>query len=193
MINYFAESVSNYFVANEIIPVEDKNIYKYGIEVTLSSVLGIFIIILLSAILGRIQDGILFLVCFIPIRVYAGGFHMNTYFTCNATFISVFLLILSVSRILAASLSFSFIFISLIIIALLAPVKNKHKNLSVREKKRYRKISVITSILWAAVSIILFILNINIIYLVSVTMFTIAISMIVEKIIQFKNPEEYYE
>jgi accessory gene regulator B len=186
MINRFAESVSEYFVENEIVPADDKNIYKYGIEVMISSAFGILSIILISAILGKVQDGILFLLCFVPIRVYAGGFHMNTYLTCNITFISVFLLIFSLSPILPDYLGFIFIFISLISIALLSPIKNKHKNLSALEKKKYMKISIIISNLWGVISTVLLIFNINIISLVSVTMLSIAIFMIIEKIIKIK-------
>ena len=188
MINYFAELLSDYFVENEVVLPEDKSIYKYGTEVVISSILGIVIVIALSAVLGQFQDGMLFLLCFIPIRIYAGGYHANTYLKCNATFITVFIFTSLVSRnlpeVFQVQLSILFLIASLVVIILLSPIENKRKPISDYEKKRYRRISIIMSVLWIVTSIVLFIFDINIIPIVSLTMFTIAILMIVEKIIQ---------
>lgn len=197
MVSYFAELVSAYFVENKIVPSEDRSIYKYGTEVAISSVLGVLLIISISAILGRVQDGILFLLCFIPTRVYTGGYHASTYLKCNATFISTFILILGISSILHKSpeiyISITLMLLSLITVIMLSPIKNKHKSLTSSEQKKYRKISINVSIIWIAISIILFAFDMNILSLVSLTLFSIAILMIVEKINQLKNNGGSYE
>jgi accessory gene regulator B len=195
MINRFAESVANYFVENKIVPAGDKSIYKYGTEVAISSVLGLLAIILISVFAERLQDGVLFLLCFISIRIYAGGYHANTYLKCNITFISVYLLILGVSgrfpKPLEVHISVGLMILSIITIIFLSPTPNKHKPLNSKEKIKYRQISILLSFLWIAFSIILFMLNImNIMPLISITMFIIAALMVVEKIISKKKMED---
>lgn len=191
MINYFSEIITNFFINNSIISSEEKNIYKYGAEITISSLLGILIIILISVILGKIQDGILFLLCFIPIRIYTGGYHMDTYLKCNVTFISVFFIILFLSYNIPKQFEFQIgiicLIISLIIISILSPIENKNKPLDHKEIKKYKKIGIFVSFLWSLIAIILFQFNINIFLLVSLTMLIIAILMIVEKIKNYKN------
>jgi len=194
MIGYLAELLSNYFVKNKIILSEDKNIYKYGAEVTISSILGILVIVIISAFLGKIQDGILFLLCFIPIRVYTGGYHANTYIKCNFIFIIVFLLIIlgssNLPEVFEIQISIFVGIVSLVLIILLSPIENKHKPICSDEKKKYKKISITISSLWFIFSVILlFIFDINLLSLIMLIMFSIAILMIVEKIIQIKNAE----
>lgn len=197
IISYVAELVSDYFVKNKIVLAEDKNIYKYGTEIAVSSAFGILAIILVSAILGRFQDGVLYLLCFIPIRVYAGGFHMSTYFKCNAAFISSSAFILYISNKFPKKFEFYIsiilIIISLITVIILSPIENKNKSVSLKEQKKYKKLSIIISILWTAIALLSFIFYINILPLISLTIFTIAILMIVEKINQIKFRRVYHE
>ena len=70
---------------------EMSEVYQYGIEITISSILNVLLIILFGLIIRDIISAIIFLACIIPLRQLCGGYHASTYFKCNAIFVLSFL------------------------------------------------------------------------------------------------------
>ena len=68
------------------------DVYKYGIEITLSSVLNFVLIIISSLILRDLSAGLIFMALFIFLRSYTGGYHAETYLRCNIAFVCTFFL-----------------------------------------------------------------------------------------------------
>ena len=68
-----------------------KEVYVYGATLILTTLLGIVSILLLSAILFSIWDGILFLTVFSVVRTIAGGYHCKTYLKYHGSIASLFL------------------------------------------------------------------------------------------------------
>ena len=160
LINYLSDIITDFFIENKIISSDERAVYKYGTEVTVSTLTGIVLILFIGGVFGNILDSVLFLLCFITVRVYSGGYHANTYIKCNLTFVSVFILVMLVNRVISENFSFiillTLLTISLVVIAVFAPIENEHKPLYGAEKKKYKKISIAASILWSIVSIGLF-------------------------------------
>ena len=61
---------------------ENKEIYQYGMMLFLTSFLGVASILLISVLVFNIIDGIVFLTVFCGLRMFAGGLHCKTYFSC---------------------------------------------------------------------------------------------------------------
>ena len=186
MIKYLADRITDYFIKEEIISIEEKNIYRYGSEVTISTILGISLIILIGLLSGQVSGSILFLLCFIPTRVYTGGYHADTYLECNLSFCAIFIVYLAVKNNIPARFDFfisiTLIAVSLIIISVLSPVENKYKPLCEKEKIKYKVISIIISSGLSILAVISYMLKIGIYTSISLTLFFIAILMIAEKI-----------
>ena len=85
-----ALSISNTLAESNIIKKEDVAIYKYGILLFLTSALEIGIILILSLFIGNFIETIIFFVAFLPIRVYAGGYHADTKLRCFFVLIGVY-------------------------------------------------------------------------------------------------------
>lgn len=66
---------------------EDRNIYIYGIEILLSSVINIALCVSISLLCGRILDAFIFLIIFCSLRMYVGGYHANSHFECCGMFL----------------------------------------------------------------------------------------------------------
>jgi len=156
LIGYLADRITDYFVKEEIISSEDRSVYKYGSEVTISTIVGISVIILIGLIAGQALDSILFLLCFIPVRIYTGGYHADTYLKCNLSFCAVFIAYLIVKNNIPAQIEFIlsavFIAASLLTVFLLAPIENDNKPFYGGEKVRYRRISIAVSLILSLVS-----------------------------------------
>lgn len=184
MIDYLSDSISGFFVRHNIISDDERSIYKYGAEITISTLIGIVLILTSGIILKNILDSIIFLLCFIFIRIYSGGYHCDTYLKCNITFIGVYLLRLLIKIIvpLAFEPFFSLVLmiISMTIIFIFSPLENINKPLVTVEVKKYRKISILLSSCWCVLSVIAYFINLHISRSIVLTMFSIAILMIAE-------------
>lgn len=77
---------------NKKIKLEDIEIYRYGIEIIMSDLSNFLIIIIPSLFLHKFLEGCLFLITFVGIRRYSGGFHCSTCFRCNMSFLLLFLM-----------------------------------------------------------------------------------------------------
>lgn len=61
------------------LPTEKRAIYIYGVELGCSTLWTCTFILLLSFLLGQALNCILFLGVFISLRLFAGGYHAETY------------------------------------------------------------------------------------------------------------------
>ena len=132
----------------------ENNWLKYGIEITVSSLLSLLIILTISVVANRLIVGVVFLSVFVPIRQFVGGYHADTYLKCNLTFTICYLLILLLHQYDGIPLIWHLLilFSELAIVAVLAPVKNRHK--PIRSKGHYYRCKVISVALFISFSIV---------------------------------------
>ena len=83
MINKISTLISNQFIKHKIISEDTKDIYKYGMEITISSLIGLIIVALVGIIFKALLQAMIFYVIFIVLRSTTGGFHATTYLKCN--------------------------------------------------------------------------------------------------------------
>ncbi len=149
MIKLVSKKLLDYIVSCEVINdnQEERDYYQYGIEVFVSTILGIFLILLLGLLMNSFLESILFLITFIPIRQYTGGYHANTYFKCNfclcISFLTVEILYHYTANLLPPffPLIISIIFISTVLI--FCPIENKNKPLNKNKIVFYKIISIV--------------------------------------------------
>lgn len=98
MINYISKMITNFFLQQESISEDEKEIYQYGVEITISSILNILFVLLLSILFRSLLSGIVFLMCFIYVRRYTGGYHAETYFRCNSALCITYIVVFLISR-----------------------------------------------------------------------------------------------
>ena len=129
-----------------IIQEDDIDKCKYGIDIFISSFLEIISILVIAAILGNFIETVLLFVFFIPLRIYAGGYHADTKLKCY--FISLVMYGFSYTL---ANITPSGMFVlinvigtlfSLIMVLIMAPIIHINKNVNDIERRNYRKISI---------------------------------------------------
>lgn len=159
MIEFLTERVLSYISRKGAINADDEDVrafYKYGIEITISSILNIVIIVILSLLFKGFYEGMIFLLVFIPTRQFTGGFHADTYFRCNLTFAVCFTITLFSCRCTAEMLSVwtktALLLGELILIAAICPIKNEHK--PINEKRQYIRCKALSVILFMLFGIV---------------------------------------
>lgn len=155
------------------------SVYKYGIEITLSSLLNFILIVSIGIITGYFFESLLFLLCFVPLRQYTGGYHANTYFKCNLYFCVCFAILLAIYTLTKASCSALCVtginLFSVFSIGYFCPIENKNKKVADKDKKKFKIIAVIISSVVSIVSIILTIFNVEYGILISYTVLLVVV------------------
>ncbi|WMM26571.1 accessory gene regulator B family protein [Tissierella sp. MB52-C2] len=78
MANNMIEKVTSYFIANGVIEDEDRQIYAYGLHQGLLILLNITTTILIGFMFRAVWESILFMIVYIPLRAYGGGYHAKS-------------------------------------------------------------------------------------------------------------------
>lgn len=182
MLHYLSQNIADFLLSQNCFDDEDLDIYIYGTELVLSSLLSCFIILITSIVMNCLLKGFLFFICFVTLRKFTGGLHCKTYLRCNLTFISVYLGCLVCNTVVEqikykAIIYIALIIISLIIVYLLSPVENINKPISDDEKKKYRRIAVVVCFLQIILFVVLKLLNISDASIIVFTIFAVALSM----------------
>lgn len=174
------------FMAKEDTISRDEDVeafYRYGIEITISSFLNIFLVVMLGVITGHLYDSFAYLFSFIFIRSFTGGYHAATYFRCNLLMCVTFMLVILFASVIDFSLAlFSVIgFVSIIVIAILSPIENVNKPIDNRKRPRLKISGVISSIVITIIGTILINREITVGKTLVLTISLIAILILVAK------------
>lgn len=125
-MDMIAARLAEKLVALEVIDQKDMAIYRYGLEVLLLSLLELTSILLLAFIVGNFIETLVYFMVFIPLRVFAGGYHASTRLRCyllSLIVYGIFTILLYMSPLpLQSMLSTGIAFLSSVIICLITPV-----------------------------------------------------------------------
>ena len=136
-----SEKITDSLANSGVITTEDRELYQYGVQQGLLMILNLITTLVIGLIFGLVWQSLIFLLTYIPLRSYAGGYHARTPMKCY---------LFSIVIMSAALLGMKFIvwtnFICLTIglfaagiIFFLAPVEDSNKPLNEREIKVYKK------------------------------------------------------
>lgn len=133
----------------------------------------------IGILFGMFFQSIVFLVMFIPLRMYAGGYHAKTQIRCSIVSVCILCTIFEAVKIVPwySWMAFIIFVISFLTIFFLAPVENDKKRLDKLELQVYkiktRKILILESI----VAIICIFLKLRIIY--KIQLYSLAVVAII--------------
>lgn len=140
-IRYLASWICDWLIKCEIVSLDRRSVYVYGLELLISDIVGISCIVLISALYR--QNGMWFpyLLGFIPLRIFGGGYHAKSHFTCIVSFSLMFLLLLQLKDSWLSS-PYIELFISsfvLCVVLFFSPVEATNKPLSKDQRRRNRE------------------------------------------------------
>jgi len=194
MIKFEAEELGLLLVANNIITIDKRKFYIYGIELLLNDLFIFLAITAIAMMTKTILIIILFAGCFCVLRAFAGGYHCKSYRCCfQVTLFNYSLLLLLHSILIDWKLIVGVIMIilSIPVIWLFSPVESVNNPLEENERKRYKSISrVLTAILFILFTIAAAFLNNEIAFVIAWSVFATAFLMLLPIIKKKRNPNE---
>lgn len=188
MIKKISDRIAKFICKGSNISSDMREVYQYGIELTLSTLLNVFWIVLASVILSDIFSGLIFLAVFMIIKPFAGGYHAKTYFMCNALFILTFLLIWitrqGIEAITDTGLAYrileAIMLLGLIPIIMYSPIENENKAVDKNKRRCCRNASIALYILAALSALIIQFINIKYGAMITLSLSAVSIMMIIE-------------
>lgn len=136
-----SKTLTQTLVELNTIKEEEREIYRYGIQQGLIIILNLITIMAIGALFRMLWQAIVFIIAFIPLRIYAGGYHAKTYIHCyvfSIILMSTMLLVMRCSELSNLTCGLLSVISSLFII-ILSPVEDSNKPLDARERQVYRK------------------------------------------------------
>lgn len=188
-----SQSIVNFISQNMTVEDDEMlDVYKYGIEITLSSLINLVIIIICSLLLGDLAAGLTFMACFALLRSYTGGYHAETYWRCNVVFVCTFILTYFAARLLSSInqnvyTAMGFMLFGILPIIKYAPVRNRHKILSESKRKKSKVIALILFTLFLISSLLMIVFDIWYGYLIAATVLAVSVMIIIEIFMQSKG------
>ena len=191
MIQHWSQKIADYLISQEVIDKDEFDIYVYGYETALSGIIDFLMISIIGWFTHQLHSTLVFFVMFVSIRLYVGGYHAKTYFQCKIMFISIYLLVIFLSNLYLPIVGIVIALVSyLITVICFAPIENINKPLDDSEKKKYRKIGIVLSILWSCAAIPLYFFNNTLSLVIVYTALFIALLMVISVAERRKNNEK---
>ena len=149
---------SKFFNENDKYPME---LYVYGIELVISSIISTFLVILAGIITGSFIECIIYLPVFSVIRSYTGGYHCMSYLRCNVlsviSYVLVFLSLCYLEDVLSNPFVMAGGYLLTVVMAIIfAPVKHENKEITDSEKKKYKILAIVMITLFYGICVFVF-------------------------------------
>lgn len=182
---------------NNAIEKEDYEVYRYCLEYILESMAYIFSVIALGMIVKELTYSLLFVLVFMLIRSYAGGYHSKSSFRCYLLSMGCFAGSFIIKRLLEEHLSCSnltlagVLLAAVVLISVLSPVESINKPLTPKQKINNKIITAIILICVYAGSVIYSVLKAPA-YGMAIIMYIILFSQIAGIISYRKDVKQHF-
>ncbi len=184
MLTNLCQIIVDFFIKEDIVSEEQRDVYQYGVELSISTLIGLFIVLAIGVLSGRFTESIIFYIVFCLTRAFCGGFHAHSHLLCKVTFICILILVLIMDLVLD-NIEIYYWFVlylySLIIVCAFAPVENPNKKLTSYDKKRCKITSIILMVVWLVAMILFYSFGSELYHIVALTLFFVANLMLFGK------------
>jgi len=92
-----AAMLTSYFIRSGIIPEEEREIYEYGFDITIYSIVSTLGLLAIGFLFHRIEYTVIILSVFSLFQTTGGGYHANSHLKCFLTMVIILLAALGLS------------------------------------------------------------------------------------------------
>lgn len=143
MLSSLAKRIVDWQIQSKYLSNEERELYEYAYEVLINQVINILAAILIAVIMHALVPVLTFLVCYIPLRSYCGGYHAKTNIGCTCISVFTIYFVCLLEKTIAEKVETCWLIIGFLIagliICILAPVQDNNKPLEYAEWIHYRK------------------------------------------------------
>lgn len=164
MIERLSYKITEYQMIKGYIRQDEIKIYRYGYILLFEVVINIVIALVLGLTFDKVREIVFFLLFFILLRSFCGGYHADKIWQCIFLSNVVMLAAILINNIcyqykIPILIYILFEICFSVIICILSPVDNKNKRLGKNEKSIYKKCTIIVTIVESSIGIALMLLE----------------------------------
>ena len=185
MLKELSNKITKKLVDINIIDVADSELYEYGFWQGGVLIFNFLTVVLLGILFNMLLESIIFLIFYGVLRTIAGGYHARTQHVCYILSVLLMIVVLTILKTFPWNTIICCILtvLSISIIFILAPVQDENKLLDETEKKVFKKLSRVISLLYGFIIFLLFLFNKNeLAYCIVISLFTLTIMLVLGKI-----------
>ena len=187
-----SDNIADTLLQSGILQDDNVDACRYGLDIFVSSVLEIISILVISVFVGNFVETLLFFLTFVPLRIYAGGYHADTKLKCYFVSIGVYAAftaaIYALPQSLYTTVNILMARFSVVIVFAAAPVVHRNKTVNEVERMYYRKFSILICMVETLINLILTAVFPRNIYVVSLVFGQVAVTVsMVAAIVQRKT------
>lgn len=181
-----ADNIVKWMLNNRIIEENKAVICRWGISHILDTVFNIATFLIIGILFKMPIETIIFTLGYIPLRIYAGGYHAKTPFRCWG----LSNIILAVSLVIVQNAKKCYIvfgvlsLIAIVVLIVFMPVEDLHKPLDQNDRKKYKKRGVAILVIEICISVVFILLHHNKISLVLSSVWVLLSVMLVLGVIK---------
>lgn len=152
MMAEIAGYITTWLIQCNAIKEDDRSLYEYAICSLFLTICPLLMVIINGCIMGLVKESMIFILPFMVIRKYSGGFHMKHAWTCFICSYAVLFLCIFITARIQCSMILSLLVLgataSLIVCS---PVDCENRQLDLTEKQSYKKTTIWISILFLSI------------------------------------------
>lgn len=142
MFRNLAEDITFLLIKNKIVEIEKREIYIYGLEVILLNGGLLITFLIISLLCGEMINFAAYLIFFLPMRLFSGGYHAETSERCFILSTIMFGISIAASKLIPLLYTFNtgkiIGAVSVLVILVLAPLVNENNPLNETQRRRNR-------------------------------------------------------
>lgn len=156
MIFWCSKSIAAWLIRHGVVQAEERELYEYAVHSLVLSLAPLVIVIIMGSFMGVVKESILFILPFMVIRKFSGGFHAKHEWVCLVGSCGLlFLCVLTVSK-LTYNIALGSVTLGAVMSLLfLSPIDSDNRRLSADEKKKYKRNTCIMACLFFGVFVLL--------------------------------------
>lgn len=167
MFDRLADDISLLLVNHNVISNDDRESYIYGLKLFLPKVTLYLIIFIIALVLKAALVSTLFILMYMGLRKYTGGYHCKTAEICLLFSILIYLIFIFLFSLDKSEIKYGLMIasiISLIVILIFSPIENENRPLENIEKNNYRVKSIVIATMVFSITVTAFLFEANIIF-----------------------------
>lgn len=163
MIRKVSEKIVDFFMLHAGVKT-DRDVYIYGLECFISELIGNLCLFIFAALLGKLDEMLVWTISFLAIRTQLGGYHCGNHFRCLlfSTLLGISGMFLNTIWLHVPMIAFLIIFFCFLFIKKYAPIVHKNHPLSKSQRIHSKKYGIINFCAISCIAIILAVFNVSI-------------------------------
>lgn len=156
MILLYSKGITTWLIRNGVVKAGERELYEYAVHSLALSLAPLVIVVIMGGFMGVVKESILFILPFMAIRKFSGGFHAKHEWICLMSSCGLlFLCVFAVSKI-TYNVALGVVTLGAVIsLSLFSPIDSDNRRLSADEKIKYRRITHIMAGLFFGIFVLL--------------------------------------